>query len=599
MKSIRLAFAAAACVSAGAVAAPPTVGGCQVFPADNHWNTPVDNLPVHWRSTAWVTSIGNTAKLHADWGNNLADFYGIPFITATNATPPVPILPYSGSDPEDDYSDESDPGPYPIPAAAQVEGTPGATDGDRHVIAINTDDCMLYELYVATKLGGGTSWKATSFAKFNLASNALRTAGWTSADAAGLPIFAGLVRWEEIAAGEINHAIRLTANNVLGRENGQNKYLWPARHWSTSNTNLAFPPMGARFRLKAGFNISTFSAPTQVILRALKKYGFILADRGSNWYFQGVSSASYPNSLFSELGSISGSNFEAVDTALLQVNVNSGQALQGVNGNPARIANISTRGQVLTGGDVMIAGFIVTGTAPKTVVITVAGPSLAAAGITNPLANPVMTLVRASDGVAIASNDNWQSQTVPTHVADIQTAGFAPAHPNEPAIMATLAPGAYTAVVTGAGGTTGVGLVGVYEVDRPDVPVINISTRGPVLTGNDVMIAGFIIYGDSTKDVVVTVAGPSLSGAGIPNPLNNPMLTIVRASDGVVIATNDNWQTQTVPGHVAMIQNAGFAPAHPNEPAAYLTLAPGAYTAVVQGVSNTTGVGLVGVYRVN
>ncbi|QJR16517.1 beta strand repeat-containing protein [Usitatibacter palustris] len=261
-----------------------------------------------------------------------------------------------------------------------------------------------------------------------------------------------------------------------------------------------------------------------------------------------------------------------------------------------RLANLSTRGFVGSGGDVMIAGLIIGGPTAKTVVVTVAGPSLSGAGIPNPLANPTLTLIRSSDGVVVGSNDNWQQAA---NAAQIQSAGFAPAHPAEPAVMMTLAPGAYTAVVQASGGVgTGIGLVGVYEVAEPEVPLINISTRGFVGTGNDVMIAGLIVQGSNTQSVVITVAGPSLAGAGIPNPLNNPMITIVRASDGVVIATNDNWQTQTNPGDVTLIQNAGFAPAHPNEPAVYLTLPPGAYTAIVQGVSSTTGVGLVGVYAV-
>ncbi|QJR16572.1 putative Ig domain-containing protein [Usitatibacter palustris] len=267
------------------------------------------------------------------------------------------------------------------------------------------------------------------------------------------------------------------------------------------------------------------------------------------------------------------------------------------NSSPAaipRMANISTRGQVLTGADVMIAGFIIGGTTPKTVIVTVAGPSLVNAGITNALANPTLTLVRSSDGAVIGNNDNWQDAA---NAAAIQAAGFAPAHPNEPAVMMTLAPGAYTAIVQGAGGRTGVGLVGVYEVDHPEVPLINISTRGQVLTGNDVMIAGFIIQGTNTQPLVVTVAGPSLVNAGIANPLMNPTLIIVRASDGAVIATNDDWQTQTNPLDVGFIQSAGFAPAHPQEPAVFLNLPPGAYTAIVVGAGGGTGVGLVGVYK--
>ncbi|QJR16127.1 RCC1 domain-containing protein [Usitatibacter palustris] len=263
--------------------------------------------------------------------------------------------------------------------------------------------------------------------------------------------------------------------------------------------------------------------------------------------------------------------------------------------NNARLVNLSTRGQVMTGNDVMIAGFIIGGPTAKTVAVTVAGPSLVAAGIPNALSNPTLTLIRSSDGAVMGASDNWGDAP---NAAAIQAAGFAPAHPAEPAVMMTLAPGAYTAIVQASGGVgTGVGLVGVYEVDHPEVPLTNISTRGQVLTGNDVMIAGFIVQGTGTQTVVVTVAGPSLIPAGIPNALANPTLYIVRATDGAVIASNDNWQTQTNPADAAAIQAAGFAPAHVLEPAVKLTLPPGAYTAVVQGTGGT-GVGLVGVYRV-
>jgi hypothetical protein len=258
--------------------------------------------------------------------------------------------------------------------------------------------------------------------------------------------------------------------------------------------------------------------------------------------------------------------------------------------SPPRLANISTRLRVLTGDDVMIAGFIIGGAASKKLVINVAGPSLTNAGIANPLANPTLTLVRSSDGAVVASNDNWQSAP---NEAEIQASGFAPGHPLEPAILATLAPGAYTAIVQGAGGATGVALVGVFEVDRPEVPLINISTRGQVLTGNDVMIAGFIVQGTGPQTVVLNVAGPSLVNAGIASALANPTLTLVRSSDGAVIAANDNWQQAA---NAAQIQASGFAPNHSLEPAIMMSLAPGAYTAIVQGVASGTGVGLVGVF---
>jgi hypothetical protein len=261
--------------------------------------------------------------------------------------------------------------------------------------------------------------------------------------------------------------------------------------------------------------------------------------------------------------------------------------------DPPRLANISTRGQVLTGNDVMIGGFVVGGSASKTVVITAAGPSLAAAGIANPLANPTLTLVRSADQVAIASNDNWGSAA---NAAQIQAAGFAPSNALESAILVTLPPGGYTAIVSGVGGATGVGIVAVYEVDHPEVPLTNISTRGQVLTGNDVMIGGFIIQGSGAQTVVVTATGPSLAAAGISNPLANPTLQLVRSSDGVVMGTNDNWQSA---GNAAQIQAAGFAPSNPLESAIMMTLAPGAYTAIVSGVSGGTGIGIVAAYKVS
>jgi len=322
----RFLLAAAAFAACHAHAQAPAVGGCQVFPADNYWNTPVDTLPLHASSAAWVGSVGTAAKLHADWGNVLADNYGIPFVTVTSAQPLVPIA--GDPDPSLDYSDESDPGPYPVPPNAPIEGGPAST-GDRHVLVIETTSCVLYELYYAHPVNGGTSWTASSFAKWPLDSNALRPAGWTSADAAGLPIFPGLVRYDEAASGNINHAIRFTANNIWGRDASGIKYLWPARHNSGTVNNSSRPPMGARFRLKAAFNIpSTFSPVTQAILRAMKKYGLVLADGGSNWFFQGVSDTRWPDQVFSELGTVAGSNFEVVDTSVLTIDPNSAQSRQ-------------------------------------------------------------------------------------------------------------------------------------------------------------------------------------------------------------------------------------------------------------------------------
>jgi hypothetical protein len=264
-----------------------------------------------------------------------------------------------------------------------------------------------------------------------------------------------------------------------------------------------------------------------------------------------------------------------------------------------RLSNISTRTQVLTGSEVMIAGFIVGGTTPKTVVVNVAGPNLVNFGITNVLPNPKLTVVRSSDNFVIGANDDWQVQANPLDVGSLVASGFKPNHALEPAVIATLIPGAYTAIVEASPGTrTGVGLVGVFEVDHPEVPLINISTRGQVLTGNDVMIAGFIVGGSQSKTVVINVAGPNLVQYGIPNALMNPKLTVVRSSDQAIIATNDDWQAQANPADVAAIMATGFQPNHPAEPALLLTLPPGAYTAIVEGVGGTTGVGLVGLFAV-
>ena len=572
-------------------AAAPTIGGCPVLPANNYWNTPIDTLPVHASSGAWVTTIGLSTRLHPDWGNVLEDNFGIPFVTVSAGQPTVPICPDTNNA-QCAFWDESDDGTppfnYPIPPNAPIEGGPAST-GDRHVIVVDTSSCTLYELFSAYPQGGPTNaWNAASFARFDLNANApLRPTGWTSADAAGLPIFPGLVRWEEVAAGEIAHAIRFTAAQIWGREGGTNqaKYLWPARHWSGSSTVASRPPMGARFRLKASFEIGGFSALTQVILRAFKKYGLVLADAGSNWFFSGVSDVNWPDSVLDELKSIQGHNFEAVDTSVLMVSADSGEAVVPAPSSFPRLVNISTRMQVLTGDDVMIGGFIIGGSAPKTVVVRGRGPSLGQVGAPT-LANPKLDLYSGS--TLVASNDDWQSAP---NAATISSSGFAPADNAESAVLTTLAPGAYTAIVSGVGNTTGVGIVEVFEVDRFDLPLLNISTRGRVLIGAEVMIGGFIIHGNAPRTVVVRARGPSLSAQGVPGVLPNPVLQLYRGQDQ--IAVNDNWQTAA--NHLTLAAS-GFAPADPLEAAILVTLAPGAYTAIVTGVSGGTGVGIVEVF---
>jgi hypothetical protein len=313
-----LAFAAAS----PAIGAAPSFGGCPSFPADNYWNTRVDNLPLHPSSTAWVNSIGAATRLHPDCCNVIGEPYGFSPTAVPGTQPLVPITYYAGSP-----ANESDPGPFPIPPALAL-GRHAGTD-DREVVVVDASACALYELYGAP-VSGGSSWIADSSAKWDLRSNALRPEGHVSADRAGLPMLPGLLRWQEVAAGEVGHAIRFTASNIWGRiaATGAMKYLWPARHGVGTNTDETLPPLGARFRLKASFDIGGFDARTQVILRAFKKYGIVLSSGGGNWYLQGDDDAAWPDSVVDELRSVIGDNFEAVDTAPMMVNVDSGQAVQ-------------------------------------------------------------------------------------------------------------------------------------------------------------------------------------------------------------------------------------------------------------------------------
>lgn len=277
-----------------------SLNGAQVFPEDNPWNTRVDGLPVDPNSDAIIDSIGREDNLHPDFGANWdGGPFGIPYIVVRGNTPKVPV--------EFDYADESDPGPYPITADTPIEGGPDA-DGDRHMIMIDRDNWTLYELFYAhPPAGPGEPWTAGSGAIFDLDSNELRPAGWTSADAAGLPIFPGLVRYDEVVEqGEINHAIRFTVSR------SRRAYVPPATHYASSNTDPDLPPMGMRVRLKADFDISGFSPRNQVILRAMKQYGMILADNGSDWYFSGAPDARWDDEELGELKSLEGGSFEVV-----------------------------------------------------------------------------------------------------------------------------------------------------------------------------------------------------------------------------------------------------------------------------------------------
>jgi len=294
-------------------AQPPTVGTCSVLPANNIWNTPVDTLPVSSNSAAYVSTIGASAHAHADFGSGTWNGgpIGIPWIQVTGTQTKYPVT--------FDYADESDPGPYAVPLNAPIEGGSAST-GDRHAIAVDADNCILYELYSAYPQA--SSWQAGSGAIYDLKSNALRPATWTSADAAGLPIMPGLARYEEVAAGAIHHALRFTVPQT------QKAFVWPARHYASSLTGAQYPPMGQRFRLKASFDITPYPADVQVILVALKKYGMILADNGSAWYISGAPDSRWNNNDLALFRNLSGTDFEAVDVSSLMMDPNSGQAAQ-------------------------------------------------------------------------------------------------------------------------------------------------------------------------------------------------------------------------------------------------------------------------------
>lgn len=289
-------------------------GSCQVFPNDNIWNARVDTLPVHPRSNDYVDTIGRNRGLHADFGSGEWDGgpIGIPYVEVGSSQPLVNIYFHP-----DGWPEESDTEPAPVPDNAPIEGGPGS-NGDRHVLVLDNDNCKLYELYRAFPRQGG-GWEVMSSAYYDLNSHALRPDGWTSADAAGLPIYPGLVTYDEVLSGRIDHAIRFTAPET------QMAYVWPARHYASDITDPRYPPMGQRFRLKADFDISGYPPRVQVILRAMKEYGIILADNGSAWYISGAPDPRWNNDELHEWDDIIGNNFEAVDVSSLMLHPDSGQ----------------------------------------------------------------------------------------------------------------------------------------------------------------------------------------------------------------------------------------------------------------------------------
>lgn len=287
---------------------------CPVFPADNYWHADVRKLPVHKRSKQWLSHMSASGRnLHPDFGPAYGEQpvpYGIP-VTIVDGAPKVRV--------GFDYASESDRVGYPLSDTTLIEGGSQA-DGDRHAIVVDAATCTLYETWNTRKTPRG--WTAGSGAVWDLRSNALRRKGWTSADAAGLPILPGLLRYDEVARGRVDHAIRFTTN-ITDR-----RFVWPARHQAGSVSDRSYPPMGARFRLKTSFSTKGFSREATVVVKAMKRYGLVLADNGSPWYFQGTSDSRWTGRLVQQLKRIPADAFQAVDTAPLRIRAKSGKARQ-------------------------------------------------------------------------------------------------------------------------------------------------------------------------------------------------------------------------------------------------------------------------------
>ncbi len=285
------------------------IAGCPVFPANNYWHADISKLPVHTRSKAWLRHMSPRSDLHPDFGRSFGAQsvpYGIPITVVGERHRRVKV--------RFTYANESDRVRYPLGRDTKIEGGRNS-NGDRHAIVVDKSRCRLYETWNTMKRDG--RWRAGSGAVWDLRSNRLRHDGWTSADAAGLPVLPGLLRWSEVRKGKVDHAIRFTTD-VTDR-----RYIWPARHQAGSVSNRNYPPMGARFRLKASHDLAQYSGRTRVVLRAMKRYGLVLADNGSPWYFQGEASKKWPGTLINELKQVPARAFVAVDTSSLMVDKDS------------------------------------------------------------------------------------------------------------------------------------------------------------------------------------------------------------------------------------------------------------------------------------
>lgn len=656
-------------------AADAIVSAMQIMPRDNPWNEDISRRPAHPNSDAIIAQI--TSDLSSS-RRTLRPFYEMNYVLVPDGQPRVTV-------PFFNYADESDldggtfpNGSYPIPTNMPVETWPRGTGnltleqwqrdvnntgGDRHSIIVAPGLGSIWETWLARLTGSG--WQASNGAKFNLNSNALRPAGWTSGDAAGLPMFPALVRYDECQRGMVEHALRI----VVART--RREYIYPATHDASSipATSTSYPAMGQRVRLKASFVIpDSWTIEEKAVLRALKKYGALVADNGGFFSVSVCPDDRFAANAFDHLSTIGVSNFEIIQTTgptegprspgAPSVNAGADQFLEAAttislngsvsdpsggaavlwkvysgpggvsfaNANQAAttatvsvpgtytfmlsaddgvhavaydavvvrvggnnsLANLSTRLRVGTANSVAIAGFIIIGNSAKQVVVRGLGPSLTTVGVQGELIDPVLELYD-SGGNSLGGNNDWQE----TQAQALRDVNLAPSDDLESAILAALTPGSYTAVVRGNGGSTGIGLVEIYDLQTGAVSKLgNLSTRGQVGTGQDVMIGGTIVTGSDAARVVFRALGPSLASAGIQNPLSDPQLDLFDAN-GVKISSNNNWKDS----QQAAIANVGLAPGDDLESAIMADLSPGNYTAVVSGVNGAAGIALVEAYH--
>jgi hypothetical protein len=655
-------------------AADAIVSAMQVMPRDSAWNEDISQRPLLSNSSAMI------AQIISDLGasrRTLRPFYEMNYVLVPDNQPRITV-------PFFNYPDESDldggtfpNGNYPIAPSLPIETWPkdtgnltlqqwqqdvNNTGGDRHAIIVAPGAGSIWETWLTKLTQSG--WQASNGAKFDLNSNTLRPASWTSGDAAGLPMFPALVRYDECGRGMVEHAVRLVVAKT------RREYIYPARHYASSvpATSVNYPAMGQRLRLKAGFVIpQNWTIEERAVLLALKKYGAIVADNGNFFSISVCPDDRFAVNAFDHLSTITIDNFDVIATtgpnegprspgapavaagpdqfielpmnatlngvvnaplgnATIQWRLYSGPAAVAfadpsrastmvsfteagtytmllsandgvhtvaydalvlhVTGH-ASVGNISTRVDVRIGQSVSIGGFIIAGPAAKNVIVRAMGPSLAAAGVQGSLADPTLEL-RDSSGNLLGANDNWKE----TQEQAIRDTMLAPSHDLESAIVASLQPGAYTAIVSGKNNTTGIGLVEIYDLQRaPSSKLANISTRGSVGTGETLMIGGLILLGPDPARILFRAIGPSLTGAGIETALADPQLDLFDAQ-GTRIATNNNWKDS----QQTAIEGTGAAPTNDAESAILADLAPGNYTAVVSGVNGGTGTALIEAY---